>query len=86
METHKEIDNFIAQFLMYSDDLPSLPDRVNEIRLAELSKKARNIQLKRLREHSTIGESIERVIKFYKIKPSKNTRKAHKNTKKFTKI
>jgi len=42
---------FVGQFLMWYDDSPSLPDVANQLRLSELAKKAREIQLKTIKNY-----------------------------------
>jgi len=57
---------FIEQFLMWYDDSPSLPDVVNRLRLSELAKKAREIQLKNIKNYVKNLEKEEEIIEFAK--------------------
>jgi len=57
---------FVGQFLMWYDDSPSLPDVVNQQRLSELAKKAREIQLKNIKNYVKTLEKEEEIVEFAK--------------------
>ena len=57
---------FIEQFLKWYDDSPSLPDVANQLRLSELAKKAREIQLKNIKNYVKNLEKEEEIVEFAK--------------------
>ena len=57
---------FIGQFLMWYDDSPSLPDVANQLRLSELAKKAREIQLKNIKNYVKTLKKEEEIVEFAK--------------------
>lgn len=61
---------FIADFLQFHENLPVYSDVIMQIELDKLHDKAKQLQ------HGTLGESIDRVIKMYNMKPAK--KKKHK--------
>lgn len=60
---------FLANFIQLYQDMANLPDVAIQVQLDKLYDEACRLQSRRL------GESIDRVIKFYKIKPARNKRK-----------
>jgi len=56
---------FIADFLQFHENLPAYSDVIMQIELDKLYEKAKQLQ------HGTLGESIERVLKMYNMKPAK---------------
>jgi len=60
---------FVANFIQFYQDMANHPDVVVQVLLDRLYDEASDLQSNRL------GESIDRVIKFYKIKPVKKKRK-----------
>ena len=57
---------FIGRFLMWYYDSTSLPDAVNQQRLSELAKKAREIQLKNIKNYVKTLEKEEEIVEFAK--------------------
>jgi hypothetical protein len=60
---------FITNFIQFYQDMPNHPDAVIQVLLDRLYDEACGLQSNRL------GESIERVIKMYKIKPAQKKHK-----------
>jgi hypothetical protein len=60
---------FIANFIQFYQDMANHPDTVIQVLLDRLHDEACDLQSNRL------GESIDRVIKFYKIKSKKKKAK-----------
>ena len=60
---------FIADFLQFHENLPAYSDVIMQIELDKLYEKAKQLQ------YGTLGESIERVIKMYNMKPAKKKQK-----------
>ena len=64
---------FIADFLQFHENLPAYSDVIMQIELHKLYEKAKQLQ------HGTLGESIERVINMYNIKPAKKKKAKRTN-------